>query len=291
MKKIISIVLVMAMVLAFAACGKKEEPAANIANPVTEYSSLEEINAVVASNMVGPGVMGVSDESFCVIDTDPKIAQYKFSVNGHEYCYRASAALDDISGVYVDDSTLFAVLAEGAEANIATDSYYGARWYTIDCQYCLTTESKDLTAEQFSAIAEELKDLALPLSLANLPANSELIGSYEDSFSQRAVLEITAIDGSDKVRAVVVWGSSAFERDTWTMTCGFSEDGLFSYSDGLHERITCAESGEETVETLEENQIGFFNYDAEAKTLSWTGAADEDCQPCVFVQLEVAVSE
>jgi len=284
MKKILSLLLVLAMVFCFAACGDKQQ--ASVASPMVEYESLEAMNDAYGFNMKKPPVMGVSDESFAAIEVEGQapIAQYKFSVNGTEYTMRASANLGDISGVYSGKSTLFADLADGDGGVVSTDEYRGARWYTIDGQYCLVTGAKDVDADKFAAVFEELESLMVAKALEFMPKVEEIIGEYADKFSQRASLEVTPSEAdAAKVHLMINWGSSAAEMDVWEMDGKFAEDGLFYYEDGTHSKITFKEDGtEEKVETIADKLSGYFSFNKETKELSWDGAPEEDCRECVF---------
>jgi len=281
MKKILAILLAFIMVSCFAACGKKAEEAASqtagLANPMIEYSSLEELNEANACNLHGPGAMGVTDESFAAIQSDDyTVAQYKFSIGGVEYNFRFCPVYDiDISGVYIDGKLLFAPLGDGMEGNIATEGYFGARWFNIDGQYCLTASSKDLDSETFASCAEELQSLTEPLSIAALPSYSEVAGEYQDSYSQRASAAVT--ENGDGVDISILWGNSAAETEAWAMTAKFSEDGLLSYSDCVH-----TVTGENEVsEIIASDLAGYFVFTEDGKLL-WEGAPEEGCVQCTF---------
>ena len=111
MKKITAIVLALAMIFAFAACGSKtveEVPApvtstgkTGLANPFHESTQEDILNNLGFSFQVPAGA---EDEKFFTIDTDPKIAQMTFSFDGDEYTYRMSGTSEykDISGMYYE---------------------------------------------------------------------------------------------------------------------------------------------------------------------------------------------
>ena len=177
MKKFLVMLLCLTMVLSLVACGKNneeaaaeqqgeitgEEPSAGLANPWTEYESLEEINNEVGCNLCKPAVMGVSDEHFAVGDMGEfKMAEYRFTLNGYEYCFRCAPVTEDISGLNYDEvEKAFAEAGSGeVETVTVPDTLKVARWMTIDGQYVLSVmESGEMDEETFDGIAEELYTL------------------------------------------------------------------------------------------------------------------------------------
>ena len=293
MKRMLALALAAMMVLCLCACGEKpaeqpeaEEPATNgMPNPMTEYASLDEINDIVGSKLVHPGVMGVSDEKFFVIDCgDYRLADYRFAVGGVDYTFRSAPVTQDISGYYVGERTAF---ADGAQQDgieyAEADGAQLARWFTIDGQYVLSAKGVD--ADTFALVAEELCTMTSPgMSDAEYEAfYAGLAGQYYDSYSQRAVMNVEA-DGANGVKIIVDWSSSASENTEWTMTARLTEDGLLSYYDCAVSNITTAEDGTETVGIVSTDGEGWFTFDGDK--LCWTGAADESCVNCVFEKAE-----
>ncbi len=287
MKKILMLILTLAMVFSFAGCGEKNEEGKidGLPNPMTEYSSLSEINKKYNVNLVSPGVAGVSDEKFFGIDSEQYgIAQYNFVVGGYDYCFRATAAtFDDISGIYSGDNTIFYTEAQGEpeEDMYATlDDLKAARWFIGEKQYVLTvTDNGEMLEDTFKTIVDELKTRTDDRQADDL---SKFVGSYTDSVTQRAVLDITD-NGDNTLRLLVTWGSSALETDQWEMNAVFTPDGALYYKDGVHRRIEFPEdqNKEETITIIEENQIGSFTAFDDG-TLAWMGAAEEDCKDLMF---------
>ena len=129
-------------------CSKKE-PAAEqqIANPVTEQQSLDEVNKAAGTHLVR--AEGAADEKFSTISGDPVVGQYIFTLDGQEYTFRAAKTTQDISGVWVEGKTL------GDRADSMTDSgsfvmagedFHWARWYDGEVQYSLYTGEMDANA-------------------------------------------------------------------------------------------------------------------------------------------------
>ena len=170
MKKILALVLALMMAVSFAACGQKEptdEPVVGpgTENPITEYTSLEELNEATGCNIMRPGVMGVSDESFCTIGKDPVIAQYKFSVAGVAYTLRVGATTDDISGYYVNGETAFGEAKDDIEY-LTIDDVKLARWFDLNGQHVLTAQG-EVEDDVFAGVVEEMKALSTENGGAN----------------------------------------------------------------------------------------------------------------------------
>jgi len=116
----------------------------------------------------------------------------------------------------------------------------------------------------------------------------EIEGEYSDSIAQRAYMEVTE-NGNKGVIIKIWWGSSAAEKDFWSMTAKYdSKDGLLKYDDCKHEIITFSdeEGAEETTELVADKLSGYFEIDLKNETLTWSGASEESCKDTVFVDFD-----
>lgn len=111
-----------------------------------------------------------------------------------------------------------------------------------------------------------------------------LAGSYCDSYSGRATMDLTSTEGG--VQALVSWASSASEHDAWEFTLTAGEGDTFNYSNGVHMRITTLSEDKDETEVLAENEKGFMRLNGKGDLL-WNGAPDEDCRDCVFEKIEI----
>ena len=283
MKKILALLLTIVLCFSFTACGKKQEVVGGKGGTwdCVEYDSLEELNAVLGTRLSSPGVMGTEDLFFGVISNE--IAEYKFSVNGVEYSFRASPTYDkDISGVYVENGTAFEGKLPTDEIDYFMDKEYKlARWATIDGQYVIcANDNGAYTVDQFETIALSLQELTAPgMSTAELvDYYKSLEGEYFDRVSERAVAEVTAAD--DHIDIEVAWGNSTSDIMVWTMSARLGDDGLLSYYDETVVNEIYDNNGLAKETVVSENGEGSF-YENEG-VLYWTGAADENCQACEF---------
>lgn len=114
-------------------------------------------------------------------------------------------------------------------------------------------------------------------------------GSYQDSFSHRAMMDVTLGEDGNSLSILVHWGSSAMEATQWEMTARLEGDKL-TYNDCYsYDLLFLDEGGPETTVRYE-NGSGYFTV-ASGKLL-WEGAVDEDCRSCAFEKLpELTVTE
>ncbi len=122
-----------------------------------------------------------------------------------------------------------------------------------------------------------------------------LAGEYQDEVSQRASAAVIANTESQSLNITVMWSGSATSAAQWTMNA-VKEGNKLVYSDCAYTELIYSDdtdeegTGDEEVgggaeETLVyENGSGYFEISDDGKLL-WTGAADEQCQECVFVKI------
>lgn len=140
--------------------GPANEPPLTVSNPVKTYETLDAMNEAAGTILQHPGVMGVTDEKFAVIDDGKdKIAQYTFAINGVEYVLRnCPTSNKDISGVYVDGHTAFAdrEIQNGIDF-ITAGGKRLARWARVEGQFILSAAEDAVTEEIFEAAAEDIE--------------------------------------------------------------------------------------------------------------------------------------
>lgn len=287
MKKLIAIILGSAVLFSLTACNKntdtktetttetEESQTVSIASPITELSSLEELESKTGGHFSTPGVMGVTDEAYLLINCgDYTIGSYKYTVNDKKCEIRFSDNLkDDISGYYLENGTAFE--SSVGEDEVITDEAALARWFTVDGQYVYILEAESIDKDLFESIVSDAKNASLGENSVTALSDfySSICGEYADSVSQRAYLTVSY--SGNKTEFVVSWSNSAFETVKWVMHIVKTEDGLLNYSDCTK---TISNGDGETTEY--KNGEGYFEY-SEGKLL-WTGAAEENCQSCVF---------
>lgn len=121
-----------------------------IANPMVAKESLEEINSAIGSSIVKPSE-DVTNERFYLISDS--IGEYDFTLNGISYTLRVAQTEDDISGIYVGNTTIGKTIGEGMAV-----CYEGGQWmkqFKDGIQYSLASDYKEgLTEEIYSVMAK-----------------------------------------------------------------------------------------------------------------------------------------
>ena len=120
---------------------------ARLVNPITEYTSIDEINDVVGCSM--KVYLNSSSEKFSVISSN--VAQY---VIDDKYTFRASQTSDDISGVYVSGGTISQVASED-EIYAQDETTYYVYWFVGEMQYSLYGQDTDL--DSFTEVYNALR--------------------------------------------------------------------------------------------------------------------------------------
>lgn len=178
----LALALILALALMVVACGEKEvakdDPkqvedlkkdvpgdyaggmmgTVGISNPWKTYDSLEALNEHFLVRLSRPSAMGVSNESFSGMETEnDQVAEYQFTLGGLDYTFRCSTKnLEDISGIFTGNGTLLSDV-EG-DGIASADGYKGAKWFTVDGQYCLVVKDDgQMDDKTFNAIFEELR--------------------------------------------------------------------------------------------------------------------------------------
>lgn len=275
MKKILLATL--SIILLFGCTNKKpvEEPIIDGGNggvwDMVEKQDVKELNELTGTHISKVDLEGISDEAYRIISGN--LAEYDFILNGIKFNFRASKELmNDISGVH-DENNIF---VSGVDDYYDLTDYYLCRFFDGDTQYTIgCPKDESLTFDAFKEICEQYK-------AKTLDKNSGVIeGNYMDSYSQRASCTVSLLD--DVYTIFVSWASSDSERTTWYMEATL-EDNKLSYMGETISNYSCNEDGEEILDSsTASNNVGYFEIIDDK--LYWKGAAQEDCQKCVFEKI------
>ena len=126
--------------------GKEENN--EIPNPMTDVSSIDDINSRIGCSM--KNIEGASDESYSVFTMDTELGQYEFFIDNAKYTLRAAKTTDDLSGVYTSDG-LLGDLVEPDSVTECDDGTYYEKWFDGDMQYSLY--GIDTVSEDFDTVA------------------------------------------------------------------------------------------------------------------------------------------
>ena len=261
MKKILAIILALALAAGLAACGLSK----------TEEETTEAVSASEEETTEVP----YGGARLLIINNQPCVISAK---DGFDNA--------GVTELYCDTAETYSFTASDENTSwkvFVLDKKFedGARYLAQAEQPALEgSGTLEIAADKYIYIlCSESAFTADAPSEATLSINyaSSLSGSYQDSYSQRASAEVT--DNGDMVEITVSWAGSAFERYVWDMTCAREGDKL-TYKDCRKTLCTAADSGEEKAEVIFENGEGFFTI--KDGKLAWDGASEEDCVSCVF---------
>ena len=253
-----------------------------MANPITEYGSLAEINEITQGKLSHPPVMGVSDEDYSIIDCgEYKVAEYDFKVNGIPYCYRfANGVVEDVSGIYVDGGTLF-TSDDAADRIKEYEGGKAVRHFTTDGQYVLSVKDDGvLDNNTFRGIAEELFSQTAEADGYGYGLDP-FIGNWYEEIAGRGQMTVT-VDG-EKAVFDVVWANSAAEVYKWEFSGTVNEEGVIEYTDGRKYSAVFDQAGNETVNELSSTNSGTVSIDENGNIL-WIDNESAYTEGTVFVK-------
>ena len=263
MKKILSLLLVVLTCLSLVACSEEE-----VENPIKQYSSLEEINKIAGVCLVSPEFSGKKNEKYYMIDNNT--ASYVFELDGYQYCMRGTKdTKNDMSGIFKNSVPLFdensdMIAKEEAEGYKVYRTILGNKQYIFEVH-----DEGKIDDETFDNQFEQVYDqIIYESSISDVKA---MIGDYQDSVSQRAMLKVSLID-VNVFQFDITWSSSATEYDEWIVIVP-AKDVKLDYDKIDHYRVTCQENGTESRENLDDYLPGYFK--TEDGKIYWTGCGDE----------------
>lgn len=279
MKKLLTVLFTILLVLSLCACGKKEEPevienneqepdaSATLANPMVSYDSLEEINKKAGVNIISPGVMGKDNEQFFVIGD--KIAQYDFELNGNSFTIRGAYDTEnDISGIY-DENNVF---DPNSDSTVYTNDYYLERFFDGDRQYTVVVDKpEDLDEVNFSDICFELE------SIMKSHNDDPVVGDYQDLSNTNNTAFVERRGDTYFIVVDVVYSNN--ESKSFLMEATKDGDTL-NYAGESITFINVDENGGEIIADGASNNLGSFTF--EDGILRWTSASEEYLEKLVF---------
>ena len=283
MKKLFVVLFVLVMSLCLTVCfaEETEEKAAGtvaMPNPVVEYGSLEEINAIVGVELMHPGVMGVTNERFSVIGGT--VAQYACEINGREWTFRAAYVTDaDISGMYYE----YNEFTPGEDFTLYTNAFYLERFFDGDRQYTIVAEEPVSADGDVYLDEETFMDICMEFeSIQKQHMDDPLVGDYQNPADERMILYVER--QGDRYALSVNLNVSDREFKCWTMTDAEKDGDRITYKGEEIGEYTYDEEGNETSSNVTAaNNIGYF--EIRDGRLYWTGAAEEECRTAVFEKI------
>lgn len=276
MKKILTVLFV-ALLLCGCATNNKEvinndEPT-TLANPMVEYSSLDEINKKVGVSIVSPGVMGKENEKYFVIAD--KIAQYDFDLNGYSWTIRGAINTEeDISGIY-DENNIF---EPGQSYGMYTNDFYLDRFFDGSKQYTIV-----LTGEGVETYSEEdFSNICLELELImKWHRDDPIVGDYEEINNPNTYLYVERVE--DEYALNINVNVSDLESYTYSMNATKQDNKLVYGGETIGHYVYDENYELITDEETAVNYLGSF--EIQDNKLLWNNASDEALRDYTFEKI------
>lgn len=272
MKKILKVLLMLLMCLSLVACDLNEKE-----SPWQKYSSLEEINKLTGVNICKPEGMEITNETF--ITNDNQTAAYQFESNGYVYYVRGCRDLtNDMSGIFVNNKPAFAGVTEKV-AFVEAEGYKVYRFILGNKQYVFGVNdeeklSKDTFSEQFTNYRNQM------IRKNTIQEIKDLLGEYQDSYSQRASAELILGDDINQIIVNVKWSNSSTESEEFVCICKY-DMGKLIYDEISH-TSTNTEDNNSTTE-LNDYSSGYLSI--KENKLYWDGSGNDLTKTCVFEKI------
>ena len=252
---------------------------ASIENPIKIYETLEEINEIADVDLVSLEQENIENELFKIIDNTTAV--YGFTMNGYEYYERGCKDTTiDMSGVFVNGKPMFTNPEEKLSFKEG-EGYKVYRFLYNDRQYIFGVHDEEKMSieefgSQFQEVEKKIKEASISLETKNI------IGEYQDSYSQRAAASIEPINNNE-VSIIVTWSNSATEYEAWYIT-GQIFDNKILYNNISHYLYAVDEEGSETGKQLDDYQEGYF--EIEQNKILWSGSGNNQTKECIFEKVQ-----
>lgn len=269
MKKLLNILLVILICLSASACDYFEEE-----SPMIKYSSLQEINKNAGVNICKPTDLEISDEKYLMVDNNT--ATYQFISNGYIYYIRGCKDLvNDMSGIFINNKPAFAGVTDKV-AFAEAEGYKVYRFILGNKQYVFgVNDEGKMIMDDFSIQFTNYRNQMI--SENTMQEVKKLIGSYQDSYSQRASAEVILGDDINQVVVNIKWSNSSTETEEFICVCKFDMGKL------MYDEITHQLNNGETITELNDYASGYFSI--KDNKLYWDGSGNTQTSNCIFEKI------
>lgn len=274
MKRLLCILWTLLVCLTLCACSnEKEQEVINepvgMANPVVEYSSLDEINEKIDVKLLKPLDVEVTNERFSIIDN--RIAQYECEMYGRQWTFRAAHISDeDISGMYSE----YNQFEQNQDFRLYVNEFYLERYFDGDKQYTAVV-LEPITEDGELLLGEEIfGELCLDLELIQkYHMDDPFVGEFRSEKDERMVIYVERF--ADEYNIGINLNLSDYETICWTVYGTSNEDDKLKYQTIEYGHYIYDSEGNFTTneeETL--NQEGYFELNN--NILHWVDDALEE---------------
>ncbi len=139
---------------------------------------------------------------------------------------------------------------------------------------CIEHKSGDEAADML--VSDMMANVIDSLAYGDYDLQAEYEGLWAEKTSERVVISIASKEEEDLFDVVITWHEALPQKDLYTMTARYQDDGSLYYEDCTHVIRQFADDGsyEDTVQY--EDGSGLLWYAADEETLYWTDYTVED---------------
>lgn len=271
MKKLLTLLFAVLMVLSLAACGsKKEEPKqeapqeSGTAVATEDQALLMSLCGEYTDSQTGKSRMLITEANAGATGVEVTIEQSVTANQIDEWIMHCELSADKTKLEYASCLKRTSTVAEDGKQSDPTNVYTDGTGY-------LTIDKGNLIWH--SNVKDEVTDIVF-VKNAKEDAGAgdisedqlkDLVGDYQDPKSQRASLNIARGEGKSLI-FTVTWSTSADETTEWKMTGTYDPKTYhFDYANGVKTTIKTVD-GKETKTEVYNNGTGYFSIEGGAMT-------------------------
>lgn len=267
------------------------------------YGSFGGLEYLEREGKICSSYLGMGQEAYCFYEFDGKNVIEVSTVNQTmEEVESTMGAYYYINGIETTKKEVQSFLDKERYSKYTVtkyDDYYGSDVISIAAvlkkydgvaedtklEWIKSGETVSLPENLFGeALIEETKEI----ETSDENARYLFTGSFEDSYSQRAHMDIVE-NGDGTFCAEINWGDSAWENSTWTMSgkCVFDKEQnvwVIAYEDCKEVHTVYDDAGNVTENVIYENGSGMLYLD-ENQSVLWQDENYTQSWDCVFVKI------
>lgn len=166
MKKLISFMLGTLMALSLAACGDSGKQSAQIPDPFTGYSTMEEAAQAAGFDLSAPDLIGSLEKTAIRVNKEGKLFEVIYGGDDEKIVIRKAEGSEDVSGDHTQYEQTDFVSIENNEVTMKgnDNKVHVATWTSGDYAYSITSNaglSRGATTDLVSAVDSNTDDMEM----------------------------------------------------------------------------------------------------------------------------------